>query len=84
MGLPDLVGLLGAFFYLFAYAMLQMRRLTIEDQRYTALNVAGGVLLIASLFWSFNLGSLVSQVAWLIFTVVGYLRNRVGRKEIIA
>lgn len=76
MGLPDLVGLVGAFFYLLAYALLQLRRLEVDDWRYTALNITGGLLLIASLFWSFNLGSLVSQVAWLLFTVIGFIRNR--------
>lgn len=79
MGLPDFVGLCGAFFYLLAYALLQLRKLDVSDWRYTAMNITGGVLLIASLFWSFNLGSLVSQVAWLIFTVVGFLRNRATR-----
>jgi hypothetical protein len=69
MGLADFVGLAGAFFYLFAYALLQLRFLTIEDGRYTLLNVLGGVALIYSL-----IGSLISQVAWLIFTIIGYTR----------
>ncbi|MNE92144.1 hypothetical protein D3C80_1898400 [compost metagenome] len=74
MGLADFVGLAGAFFYLFAYALLQLRFLTIEDGRYTLLNVLGGVALIYSLMWNFNIGSLISQVAWLIFTIIGYTR----------
>ncbi|WCK72551.1 CBU_0592 family membrane protein [Agrobacterium tumefaciens] len=81
MGLADLVGLAGAFFYLFAYALLQLRLLTIEDWRYTLLNVLGGVFLIYSLIWNFNLGSLISQVAWLLFTIIGYARFLLDRRR---
>ncbi|MDM9623963.1 cyclic nucleotide-binding protein [Rhizobium sp. AC44/96] len=79
MSLPDIVGLIGAVFYLTAYALLQLRILTVEDSRTTLLNVLGGICLIYSLSCNFNLGSLVTQVAWLIFTVIGYVRFRVGR-----
>ncbi|WP_323571610.1 MULTISPECIES: CBU_0592 family membrane protein [unclassified Rhizobium] len=81
MGLADLVDLAGAFFYLFAYALLQLRLLTIEDWRYTLLNVLGGVFLIYSLIWNFNLGSLISQVAWLLFTIIGYARFLLDRRR---
>lgn len=81
MGLADIVGLAGAFFYLFAYALLQLRVLTIDDRRYTLLNVLGGVSLIYSLIWNFNLGSLISQVAWLLFTIIGYARFMLDRRR---
>ncbi len=84
MGLPDIVGLLGAAFYLTAYALLQLRILTVDDFPITALNIAGGVALIYSLIWNFNLGSLISQVAWLIFTVVGYIRYRIISRKCAA
>ena len=81
MGLADIVGLAGAIFYLIAYALLQLRILNIEDGRYTLLNGLGGVLLIYSLIWNFNLGSLISQVAWLIFTLIGYARFMLDRRR---
>ncbi len=79
MSLPDVVGLIGAVFYLAAYALLQLHILTVEDSRTTLLNVLGGICLIYSLSCNFNLGSLVTQIAWLIFTLIGYVRFRVGR-----
>ncbi|WP_320203314.1 CBU_0592 family membrane protein [Agrobacterium rosae] len=79
MGLPDIVGLIGAVFYLTAYALLQMRILSVDDSRATLLNVLGGICLIYSLSWNFNLGSLVTQVAWLLFTIIGYVRFRAKR-----
>lgn len=74
MGLADIVGLAGAFCYLLAYALLQLRFLKIEDWHYALLNVLGGVALIYSLIWNFNLGSLITQIAWLAFTIIGYTR----------
>ncbi len=76
MGLPDVVGLVGAFFYLLGYALIQLRIFTVDDPVIPLLNVLGGVALIYSLAWNFNLGSFISQVAWLIITVIGYIRFR--------
>lgn len=81
MGLADVVGLAGACFYLIAYALLQLRILTVEDGHYTLLNILGGVFLIYSLIWNFNLGSLISQVAWLVFTLIGYARFMLDRRR---
>lgn len=76
MGLPDIVGLLGAFFYLSAYALIQLRILTVDDLIIPLLNILGGVALIYSLSWNFNLGSFISQVMWVIITIIGYVRFR--------
>ena len=81
MELATAVGLIGAVAYLAGYALIQMRVLSIDDGRYAALNVLGGVALIYSLLWNFNLGSFLTQVAWLIFTVVGYLHSRHKRRK---
>jgi len=81
MSLPDLIGLFGAGAYLGAYALLQMGRLSVRDGRYALLNVVGAVALISSLLWQWNLGALVSQSAWLLFTVIGFLRNAGPRRH---
>ncbi|MCR6636777.1 cyclic nucleotide-binding protein [Devosia sp.] len=81
MELATAIGLIGAVAYLAGYALIQMRVLTIDDGRYAALNVLGGLALIYSLLWNFNLGSFLTQVAWLIFTVVGYVHSRHRRRK---
>jgi len=48
----------------------------LADVRYTVLNAVGGLAVIFSLVWSFNLAAFVTQVLWLVFTVIGYLRTR--------
>jgi hypothetical protein len=76
MTAPDVVGLLGVVLYVAAYAGLQLGKLGLADVRYTVLNAVGGLAVIFSLVWSFNLAAFVTQVMWLLFTVVGYLRTR--------
>lgn len=84
MDLATVVGLIGAVAYLAGYALIQMRVLSIDDGRYAALNVLGGVALIYSLLWNFNLGSFLTQVAWLIFTIVGYFHGRLQQRKAAA
>ena len=76
MTVPDAVGLAGVALYVGAYAGLQTGKLGLADVKYTILNAVGGLAVIFSLVWSFNLAAFVTQVLWLIFTVVGYLRSR--------
>ncbi|MBF9235725.1 CBU_0592 family membrane protein [Microvirga alba] len=79
MSIADIVGLIGVAAYLSAYGLLQMGVLKIEDIRYVSLNAVGGVAIIYSLTFNFNLSSFVTQVLWLIFTIIGYFRSR-GRQ----
>jgi hypothetical protein len=73
---PDAVGLLGVILYVGAYAGLQLGKLKLTDVRYTILNGLGGLAVIFSLVWSFNLAAFVTQVLWLLFTIVGFFRAR--------
>ncbi len=76
MTAPDAVGLLGVALYVAAYAGLQLGKLGLADVRYTVLNAVGGLAVIFSLVWTFNLAAFVTQVLWLVFTIIGYLRAR--------
>ncbi len=79
MSIADFVGLIGVVAYLSAYGLLQLGMLKIEDLRYVTLNGVGAVAILYSLLFNFNLSSFITQVAWLIFTIVGYIRSRSRR-----
>ena len=79
MSIADFVGLIGVVAYLSAYGLLQLGMLKIEDLRYVTLNGVGAVAILYSLLFNFNLSSFITQVAWLIFTIVGYIRSRSKR-----
>lgn len=83
MTLPDFVGLLGVACVLFAYWALQAERLAAEDWRFSAINGAGAVLILVSLFHTFNLASFVIEIVWLAISLYGLGKawRRRGRRE---
>ena len=76
MTIADVVGLFGVALYVGAYAGLQTGFFELSDVRYSLMNAVGGIAVIYSLIWSFNLPAFVTQVLWLIFTIVGFIRSR--------
>ena len=76
MTFADAVGLFGVNLYVGAYAGLQTDYFGLSDSRYSALNAFGGIAVLYSLIWSFNLAAFVTQVLWFVFTVVGFIRAR--------
>ena len=79
MSVPDIIGLCGVAAYLSAYGLLQLGVLKLEDLRYAFLNALGALLILYSLAFDFNLASFVTQTAWLVLTILGYIRSR-GRR----
>jgi hypothetical protein len=79
MTIADIVGLIGVIAYLSAYGLLQLGILKVEDARYALLNGAGAVAILYSLMFDFNLPSFITQAAWLILTIIGYVRSRFRR-----
>jgi hypothetical protein len=76
MSLANFVGLFGAAAYLSAYGLLQLGRLKVEDAQFVLLNVVGTLAILYSLIADFNYPSFVMYTAWLIFTIMGYMRSR--------
>jgi hypothetical protein len=76
MNVANFVGLCGAAAYLSAYSLLQLGRLKVEDTKYVLLNVLGTLAILYSLIADFNYPSFVLYSAWLIFTIMAYVRSR--------
>ena len=83
MSVPDIIGLAGVAAYLSAYGLLQLGILTLEDLRYALLNALGAFLILYSLAFDFNLASFVTQAAWLVLTILGYIRSRSKRTRTV-
>lgn len=71
MELHTVVGLIGVVCYLLAYALMQMRKLSLDSVVYALLNIVGGIFGLYSLSHDFNLAAAISQTMWLIFTLIG-------------
>ena len=83
--LYDAIGLLGVGLILYSYWLLQSRRVSVEDLKYSVLNLLGSLLIIVSLIKNFNLPSFVIEVIWVAISLFGLWRawrdRRPGGRE---
>lgn len=73
-GWADAVGNLGVLLVLGSYLGLQLGRFDSQGLAYSACNAAGAALLLVSLSVNFNLSSVIIEVFWLAFSLIGLWR----------
>jgi len=73
-GWHDLVGNLGVMLVLGTYLLVQMERMDLRHPGYSICNALGAMLIIVSLFYNFNLSSLVIEIVWLLISLYGLYR----------
>jgi len=69
--LPDFIGLVGVGIILFTYGALTLEKMDPRGWVYSAGNGFGALLILISLFYSFNLASFVIEIAWLAISAFG-------------
>lgn len=72
--LPDIIGMIGVTLVLSAYALLNLSKLSPQSLVYQLMNLMGAVLLLISLCFNFNLASVIIEVVWITFSLVGIVR----------
>lgn len=81
---PTITGLLGTLLVLLAFFLLQARKLHGNGAVFQLLNAIGAAAIIVSLFYAFNLASMLLEVAWLLISVYGLavgIRHRRAQNE---
>ena len=77
----DIIGTIGVFLCLLAYALLHFKKLTFDQFGYSALNFFGAVLILITLvFFSWNFSAFLMEVSWLIISFWGLWKYRKGNK----
>ena len=75
----DVVGSLGVAIIVVTYVLLQTERIRSEHVAYSILNAAGASLILVSLYFTFNLPSLIVEFFWLLISLYGigkyFVRN---------
>lgn len=74
MTLYDAIGILGVSFVLLSYGLLQIERIDPKSMLYSAMNLCGAVLILVSLYFSFNLASFIIEIAWLSISAYGLIK----------
>ena len=76
----DILGILGVILILAAYLLLQLEKLSVQDWCYSAANGLGALLILISLFFSFNLASFIIEIAWLLISIFGLFKALSSRQ----
>lgn len=72
--ISNAVGLFGVVMVMVAYLLLTVGRWTADLLRYHMFNFLGALFLLFSLFFDWNLPSVVIQIAWMLISLVGMYR----------
>jgi hypothetical protein len=74
------IGLLGVTFILVCYYFLSTGKWKSEMMRYQILNFTGSWLILFSIFFHWNLASFIIEIAWIIISIIGIYKIRIGKK----
>ncbi len=72
--LPDIIGITGVFIVLWYYFLLQIGKAKAEGFVFSFANLVGSILILISLWFNWNLSSVVIEVAWLLISLCATIR----------
>lgn len=70
----DIVGTSGVMLIVVSYFLLQVGRVEASAPLYSWLNLAGAVMILVSLLYTFNFSSFVIEIFWILISLVGLFR----------
>ena len=70
------LGICGVAAMMVAYFLLQQEKLTPHHPVYLWMNLLGGVAVIISLFWDWNLPAVIMEAIWVLISAYSLVRYR--------
>lgn len=77
----DVLGTLGVGVIVVTYLLLQLGRIKSNQLVYSLLNGLGAAFILISLYYEFNLPSVIVEAFWLVISIFGILKYLVKRPE---
>lgn len=78
MGIQEIIGWAGAFFFIAAYFLLSIRKLKANKLPYQLLNILGGICLVVNSFHTHDYPSVFTNLIWAGIGVFAIYFNRNG------
>jgi len=75
----DIIGTIGVAVIVITYFLLQLGRVASGQLSYSLLNGVGAALILISLYYDFNLPSVVVEAFWLVISIFGIIKYLVAR-----
>ncbi len=80
--LADIIGIIGTLMIVLAYFLMQNGKMHGTSWSYLWLNLAGALMLLYSLFWFWNLASVIIEIFWIGITIYGMIKKiRDGKND---
>lgn len=67
----DIIGMSGTALVVGSFFLLQLGKLAPTDLGYNLMNLTGAILLLISLYFNFNLASVVIEIFWISASFIG-------------
>jgi hypothetical protein len=85
----DIIGLIGVFLILVSYILLQLEKIRAKALSYSVINLIGAILILYSLFYNWNLASVIIESFWIIISIFGigkslHFKNKHKNSKIIS
>ena len=77
----DIIGTIGVGIIVVTYFLLQLGRIKSDELIYSLLNGVGAALILISLYYDFNLPSVVVEAFWLVISIFGIIRYLTARSR---
>ena len=75
MQISDEVGIIGVIFILISYILLQLEKIDSKSITYSIINLIGAVLILFSLFYSWNLASVIIEIFLILISIFGIVKH---------
>lgn len=72
--LPDIVGIIGVCLVLWYYFLLQIGKCASDSLGFSLGNLMGSILLLISLWFNWNISSVLIEIAWFFISVYGIVK----------
>jgi hypothetical protein len=72
--ITNIIGVIGVFFVLLAYFLLQCGKTQADSLRFLLCNLLGAAMILFSLIYDWNLSAALIEAAWMLISLFGIVR----------
>lgn len=82
--LSDVIGISGVLMVLVSYYLLNVGKISSASMVYLWLNLIGSIFILFSLFYTWNLASVIIEIAWILISLLGMYRVKFNNNKVNA
>jgi len=79
--ISDIIGMFGVAFVILSFFLLQAEKIKSTSSFYLYSNFIGAVMLLFSLYYHWNLASVIIEIMWLFISMYGIIRVKFLKKS---